>query len=63
MLKINGNASGNSSFSGESVPVGPNSAEVIITQDVNSSGVVKKPGFSSSVSVAFSSCWGIMSAG
>lgn len=30
-----------------------NSAEVIITQDTNSSGVVKKPGFSGSSAVSF----------
>ncbi|XP_012160388.1 uncharacterized protein LOC101458652 [Ceratitis capitata] len=47
VVKVNGtsNTRTPTSISGESLPVGPNSAEVIITQDTNASGVVKKPGF------------------
>ncbi|XP_011186713.2 biorientation of chromosomes in cell division protein 1-like 1 isoform X2 [Zeugodacus cucurbitae] len=47
IVKVNGTSSSRTptSVSGESLPVGPNSAEVIITQDANASGVKKKPGF------------------
>ncbi|XP_018799765.1 PREDICTED: uncharacterized protein LOC108975615 isoform X1 [Bactrocera latifrons] len=47
IVKVNGTSSTRTptTISGESLPVGPNSAEVIITQDANASGVVKKPGF------------------
>ncbi|XP_017487742.1 PREDICTED: uncharacterized protein LOC108376079 isoform X1 [Rhagoletis zephyria] len=49
VVKVNGTSSTRTpaTVSGESLPVGPNSAEVIITQDINASGVVKKPGFNS----------------
>ncbi|XP_054732245.1 uncharacterized protein LOC129240463 [Anastrepha obliqua] len=49
VVKVNGTSSTRTpaSVSGESLPVGPNSAEIIITQDTNASGVVKKPGFNS----------------